>query len=57
MAPEVDLDPVERELVQTASWIETWEEQAPLLPGMEALRLLDVDDEQEIFSASFYVAP
>ncbi|KID81952.1 glycosyl transferase [Metarhizium guizhouense ARSEF 977] len=47
MAPEVDLDLVERELVQTASWIETWEEQAPFLPSMKALRLLDVDDEQD----------
>ncbi|KID85712.1 glycosyl transferase, partial [Metarhizium majus ARSEF 297] len=47
MAPEVDLDLVERELAQTASQIETWEEQAPSLPSMEASRLLDVDDEQD----------
>lgn len=33
--------------MQTASCIETWEEQAPFLPSMEALRLLDVDDEQD----------
>lgn len=47
MASEVDLDLVDKELMKTGSCIETWEEQAPFLPSMEALRLLDTDDEED----------
>lgn len=47
MALEVDLDLVDKELMKTGSCIETWEEQAPFLPSMEALRLLDTDDEED----------